>query len=117
MSDDALHAWTATVCAATDLDPAVVDIGAVLDLAKDAAHGVARPAAPLTTYLAGVLVGRRLAAAGDPDDPGGLARRVLDDVAALVPAPAANDVSAAGRGEPPTRFPSPPDRSGASPAG
>ena len=30
----------------------------VLDLARDAAHGVARPAAPLTAYLVGVAVGR-----------------------------------------------------------
>jgi len=29
----------------------------VLDLARDVAHGVARPAAPLTTYLAGLAVG------------------------------------------------------------
>ncbi|MFI9580725.1 NTP transferase domain-containing protein [Streptomyces sp. NPDC052236] len=30
-----------------------VDIGVLLDLARDAAHGVARPAAPLTTFLVG----------------------------------------------------------------
>jgi Domain of unknown function (DUF6457) len=29
----------------------------VLDLARDAAHGVARPAAPLTTFLAGYALG------------------------------------------------------------
>ncbi|MGW7403166.1 NTP transferase domain-containing protein [Streptomyces sp. NPDC054833] len=33
-----------------DLD---VDTGVLLDLARDAAHGVARPAAPLTTFLVG----------------------------------------------------------------
>lgn len=33
-----------------DLD---VDTGTLLDLARDAAHGVARPAAPLTTFLVG----------------------------------------------------------------
>ncbi|MET7450526.1 NTP transferase domain-containing protein [Streptomyces sp. NPDC005574] len=33
-----------------DLD---VDTGMLLDLARDAAHGVARPAAPLTTFLVG----------------------------------------------------------------
>lgn len=38
------------------LDRAGVD--RVLDLAKDAAHSVARPAAPLTTFLMGVAVGR-----------------------------------------------------------
>lgn len=30
----------------------------VLDLARDAAHEVLRPAAPLTTFLVGVAVGR-----------------------------------------------------------
>jgi molybdopterin-guanine dinucleotide biosynthesis protein A len=43
-----------------DLD---VDTGVLLDLARDAAHGVARPAAPLTTFLVGYAAGR---AGGDP---------------------------------------------------
>ena len=30
----------------------------VLDMSKDVAHGVARPAAPLTAYLMGLAVGR-----------------------------------------------------------
>ncbi len=38
-----------------DLDP---DIPLILDLARDAAHGVARPAAPLTTFLVGFAAGR-----------------------------------------------------------
>ncbi|MCW2803903.1 MAG: hypothetical protein QOF52_185 [Propionibacteriaceae bacterium] len=33
-------------------------IHTVLDLARDAAHEVARPAAPLTTFLLGLAVGR-----------------------------------------------------------
>ncbi len=52
-----LEEWTAAVCADLGLDPASADITTVLDLARDAAHGVARPAAPLTTYLVGVAVG------------------------------------------------------------
>jgi hypothetical protein len=51
-----LDDWTDTVRAALDLDP--VDTRLVLDLARDVAHGVARPAAPLTAYLLGVAVGR-----------------------------------------------------------
>jgi hypothetical protein len=38
---------------------AEVDMTAVLDLAKDAAHNVARPAAPLTTFLVGYAAGLR----------------------------------------------------------
>lgn len=34
------------------------DVDLILDLARDAAHSVARPAAPLTTYLLGIAVGR-----------------------------------------------------------
>ncbi len=56
-----LEQWTATVCADLGLDPAAADTMTVLDLARDVAHGVARPAAPLTAYLVGVAVGRGLA--------------------------------------------------------
>ncbi|MEV0221979.1 NTP transferase domain-containing protein [Streptomyces sp. NPDC050704] len=44
-----------------DLD---VDISILLDLARDAAHGVARPAAPLTTFLVGYAAAR---AEGGPE--------------------------------------------------
>ena len=36
----------------------VPPVGRVLDLARDAAHAVARPAAPVTTYLVGTAVGQ-----------------------------------------------------------
>src|SRR5437667_411643 len=50
--------WTAAVCADLGLDASAADLRAVLDLTRDVAHGVARPAAPLTAYLVGVAVGR-----------------------------------------------------------
>jgi hypothetical protein len=53
--------WTAAVCADLGLDPSSADLHAVLDLTRDVAHGVARPAAPLTAYLVGMAVGRGLA--------------------------------------------------------
>lgn len=53
-----LDDWTTEACAALGLDPDTVDATAVLDLARVVAHGVARPAAPLTAYLVGVAVGR-----------------------------------------------------------
>ena len=46
------------------LDPAALDAKLVLDLARDVAHGVARPAAPLTAYLLGVAVGQGRPLAG-----------------------------------------------------
>jgi hypothetical protein len=53
-----LDDWTTQACAALGLDPDTVDTTAILDLARDVAHTVARPAAPLTAYLVGVAVGR-----------------------------------------------------------
>lgn len=52
-----LDEWIAAVKAdlGIELD---VDTAALLDLARDAAHGVARPAAPLTTFLVGYAAGR-----------------------------------------------------------
>jgi len=71
-----LEEWTGQVCAALGLEPTVLDRDAVLDLTKDVAHGVARPAAPLTAYLLGVAVGRAGSA-----DAGELAAKVR----ALIP--------------------------------
>ncbi|MEU7636986.1 NTP transferase domain-containing protein [Streptomyces sp. NPDC039016] len=53
-----LDEWITAVKAelGIDLD---VDTAALLDLARDAAHGVARPAAPLTTFLVGYAAGRQ----------------------------------------------------------
>ena len=58
-----LEEWMTVVRAELALDgDGVADLRVVqqviLDLARDAAHGVARPAAPLTAYLVGVAVGQ-----------------------------------------------------------
>ena len=55
---DEVDDWIAEVVTALGVDPAAVDRDLVLDLARDAAHGVARPAAPLTTFLVGLAAGR-----------------------------------------------------------
>lgn len=57
-----LNEWVEAVCldldlSATDIEPLVRDL---LDLTRDVAHGVDRPAAPITLLLLG------LAAHGDP---------------------------------------------------
>lgn len=51
-----MQEWVAAVKEALELDTDV-DVGLILDVAKDAAHGVQRPAAPVTTYLLGLAVG------------------------------------------------------------
>jgi Domain of unknown function (DUF6457) len=53
-----LDEWVTEVSAALGLPPDAVDVREVLDLARDVAHGVDRPAAPVTAYLAGLAVGR-----------------------------------------------------------
>lgn len=52
-----LEQWTALVCRELGIDPARVDRDEVLALTRDVAHGVARPAAPLTVYLVGLAQG------------------------------------------------------------
>jgi hypothetical protein len=53
-----LEEWIEAVCLELGIDRDQVDRDLILDLAKDVAHGVARPGAPLTTFLLGVAVGR-----------------------------------------------------------
>ncbi|MGN7192184.1 DUF6457 domain-containing protein [Curtobacterium sp. MCBA15_004] len=65
-TDDVLAAWTAELVAALGFpEDFTLDRDVVLDLARDAAHGVARPAAPLTTFLVGYAAGLR---GGSPAD-------------------------------------------------
>ncbi len=65
-TDDVLAAWTAELAEALGFpEDFTLDRDVVLDLARDAAHGVARPAAPLTTFLVGYAAGLR---GGSPAD-------------------------------------------------
>ena len=50
-----MQTWIDAVCAELNL-PGDVDTDVILDLARVAAHGVERPAAPVTTFLLGVAV-------------------------------------------------------------
>lgn len=50
-----LDDWADAVVAELGL-PTGVDVRTVLDLARDVAHGVDRPAAPLTSWLVGMAV-------------------------------------------------------------
>jgi hypothetical protein len=57
--DEQLSEWLQQLCAALDLPPELADHEQLLlDVARDAAHHVMRPAAPLTTFLVGVAAGR-----------------------------------------------------------
>jgi hypothetical protein len=60
----ALDPWIASATAVLGLEPDDVSVPMVLDLARDVAHHVLRPGAPVTAYLLGVAVGR----GADPAD-------------------------------------------------
>jgi hypothetical protein len=74
-----LESWTEAVCAELGIDPSATATRAVLDVTRDVAHQVARPAAPLTAYLLGIAVGR-----GEPVE---AAAERLRELAARWPAP------------------------------
>lgn len=62
-----LDEWIGAACAELGIAPEQVDQRRILDLARDVAHQVDRPAAPLTAFLLGVAVGggRALPATAD----------------------------------------------------
>lgn len=71
-----LDSWFAELEAELGLPPLGVDLNMLLDVARDAAHGVARPAAPLTTFLVGYAAAK---AGGSLDD----VRRISEIAARL----------------------------------
>ena len=76
-----LDVWLQEAAAALKVsptDPAVLSeetVTVLLDLARDAAHGVARPAAPLGTFVLGLALG---ASGGGMDDLRRLAGRLTE---------------------------------------
>lgn len=64
-----LKHWISALESELGLPAGTVDMKVVLDLARDAAHAVERPAAPLTTYAVGYAEGLAAAAApgSEPD--------------------------------------------------
>lgn len=62
---EALDAWAAALRERFDLDVEDLPVALILDLARDVAVGVARPAAPFSAFAAGLVAGR---AGGTPAD-------------------------------------------------
>jgi len=56
-SPEELDRWLAALANELGIDAATIPVGAILDLARDIAHGVARPAAPLSTFVVGLAAG------------------------------------------------------------
>lgn len=60
-----LDAWLAALAEELGLEPGPYDVTGLLDVARDVAHGVARPAAPLSLFLVGLAAQRAGGTAAD----------------------------------------------------
>jgi hypothetical protein len=82
-----IQEWVGQVVRRLGLDLARVDqqelVTAVLDLTADVAHGVSRPAAPVTAFLVGLAAGR----SADPAAAVAEHAAAVRDIAALWPPP------------------------------
>ena len=59
-----LHDWSDERCDALDVEDVDLDEALILDVAREAAHNVDRPAAPITTFLLGYAAA---SSGGDPE--------------------------------------------------
>lgn len=87
-----LDQWITAVKNELGIDLAV-DTKTLLDLARDAAHGVARPAAPLTTFLVGYAAAHAAATGADPAQAVAEASRKAADLALRWAAEAETDAA------------------------
>jgi hypothetical protein len=65
--DETLEEWCRLLLRAFELEDVAVDINEVLSVAGVAAHSVVRPAAPLTTFIAGLAAGLDCASGQAPN--------------------------------------------------
>ena len=85
--DETLEDWCRALLQALELDDVEIDINEVLGLAGVAAHSVVRPAAPLTTFIAGFAAGLASGSGQAPDSVSmqaamGVARKLAKEYAA-----------------------------------
>jgi hypothetical protein len=55
--EETLEEWCRSLLQAYELEDVQIDVNTILSLAGVAAHSVVRPAAPLTTFIAGFAAG------------------------------------------------------------
>ena len=70
---EALDAWLFALATKLGLDPDDIPVGLLLDVARDVAHNVARPAAPLSTFLVGLAAAQNGGTQADIEDAATLA--------------------------------------------
>jgi len=71
---DALGPWVDLVRRELGVDTPI-DLAAILDVARVAAHGVARPAAPVTTFLLGAAAAQGI----DPTEAAARIARLVEE--------------------------------------
>jgi hypothetical protein len=71
---DALGPWVDLVRRELGIDTPI-DLAAILDVARVAAHGVARPAAPVTTFLLGAAAAQGI----DPTEASARIARLVEE--------------------------------------
>lgn len=49
-----IQAWVEHLCATLGVDPSAVELRAILDMTRDVAHHVDRPAAPVSAFIVGL---------------------------------------------------------------
>ncbi|MEV8149627.1 DUF6457 domain-containing protein [Arthrobacter sp. NPDC080073] len=82
--EETLEEWCRSLLQAYELEDVEIDINEILSLAGVAAHSVVRPAAPLTTFIAGFAAGLaagsgKATEAASMDAAMGLARTLAKD--------------------------------------
>ncbi|WP_199520837.1 DUF6457 domain-containing protein [Jiangella anatolica] len=84
-----MDSWVTALCERLGVPVDDVDVGGILDLARDAAHTVERPAAPVTAFIAGYAAatkgGGAAAVSAALDTAGELARDWNDGPDATTP--------------------------------
>ncbi|UOQ87885.1 DUF6457 domain-containing protein [Agromyces endophyticus] len=78
--DRTIEEWGDRVRAELGVPDAPLDVNAVLGVAGVAAHAIVRPAAPVTTYLAGYAAGLAVGRGAEPE---AAAREALEHVRRL----------------------------------
>jgi hypothetical protein len=73
-----LDEWVARLTQELGVPAGDVVVNELLDLAKEAAHNVARPAAPITTFVVGYVAGLRGGGAGE-------IARTISEALAVIP--------------------------------
>jgi len=57
--DGVLEHWVNDLATVLNVDPSLVNLSQLLDVARDAAHSVTRTAAPIATFLVGVAAAQQ----------------------------------------------------------